>query len=434
MWRACSAVGSAARFPRATWPATTTTCAATSRPLMRGGARRSRCGTSSSWPPSTRNSFWTGGPRPPGALAREIHSYVRQKVHYLHSTYPIREITQADLNKLAFWMATGSGKTLIMHLNYLQFLHYSGSERLDNIILITPHEGLSAQHMAEMTASGIPSARFGETGLVAGHPRTVRVTEITKLVEKKKGKGVSIEVDALGDRNLVFVDEGHRGASGEAWRAVRDAVAARGFTFEYSATFGQALAAAPGQQAHTRLRQVHRLRLLLPLLPPGRVRQGLSRPECVGRRSAAGAHRSAHAWQPALLLRTAAHLPGERFQLPRLQSGAAALGLRGRKRQRGLLEEKARHQRRARHSALPPPGAERARVGTGRHRQPPAGRVGAVRGLERRPVLGALQRPGEVGGIPGADLRGHAAHRLPRRRPLAGCDCATSGAHPASWV
>ena len=55
---------------------------------------------------------------------------------------------------------------------------------------------------------------------------------------------MSIEVDALGDRNLVFVDEGHRGASGEAWRTVRDTVAKRGFTFEYSATFGQALAAA----------------------------------------------------------------------------------------------------------------------------------------------------------------------------------------------
>ena len=182
----------------------------------------------------------------PEALAREIHSYIRQRVHSLHSTYPIRGIEPADLNKLAFWMATGSGKTLMMHLNYRQFLHYSGSERLDNIILITPNEGLSAQHMAEMTVSGIPSARFGDTGLVAGYPGTVRVTEITKLVEKKKGKGtgVSIEVDALGNRNLVFVDEGHRGASGEAWRTVRDAVAEHGFTFEYSATFGQALAAA----------------------------------------------------------------------------------------------------------------------------------------------------------------------------------------------
>ena len=182
----------------------------------------------------------------PEALARDIDRYVREKVRLMPVTYPVKGITPADLNKLAFWMATGSGKTLIMHLNYLQFLHYGGAEGLDNIILITPNEGLSAQHMTEMEASGIPSARFGETGLLAGHRRTVRVTEITKLAERKKGKGtgVSIEVQALGDRNLVFVDEGHRGASGEAWRAVRDAVAARGFTFEYSATFGQALAAA----------------------------------------------------------------------------------------------------------------------------------------------------------------------------------------------
>ena len=182
----------------------------------------------------------------PEAFAQEIDRYVASRVRLMPATYPVRGITAADLNKLAFWMATGSGKTLIMHLNYLQFLHYGGADQLDNIILITPNEGLSAQHMDEMAASGIPSARFGETGLLAGHRRTVRVTEITKLVERRRGKGtgVSIEVEALGDRNLVFVDEGHRGASGDAWRAVRDAVATRGFTFEYSATFGQALAAA----------------------------------------------------------------------------------------------------------------------------------------------------------------------------------------------
>lgn len=182
----------------------------------------------------------------PDALASEIHSYVRQRVHYLHSSYPVREITRADLNKIAFWMATGSGKTLIMHLNYLQFLHYSGSERLDNIILITPNEGLSAQHMEEFAESGILSAQFADVSLIVNHSEIVRVTEITKLVEKRKGRGlgVSLEVDSLGNRNLVFVDEGHRGASGEAWRKVREAVASNGFTFEYSATFGQALAAA----------------------------------------------------------------------------------------------------------------------------------------------------------------------------------------------
>jgi len=48
--------------------------------------------------------------------------------------------SEADLKKLAFWMATGSGKTLIMHVNYRQFLHYNDLP-LDNILLITPYGG-----------------------------------------------------------------------------------------------------------------------------------------------------------------------------------------------------------------------------------------------------------------------------------------------------
>ena len=38
------------------------------------------------------------------------------------------KFTETDLRKLAFWMATGSGKTLIMHLNYRQFLHYNNAD------------------------------------------------------------------------------------------------------------------------------------------------------------------------------------------------------------------------------------------------------------------------------------------------------------------
>ncbi len=153
--------------------------------------------------------------------------------------------TEADLQKLAFWMATGSGKTLIMHLNYYQFLHYN-DRPLDNILLITPNEGLTEQHLAALSASGIPARRFelNESGLGLAAKNTVRVIEITKLVEEKRGGGVSVPVEAFEGNNLIFVDEGHKGSGGEAWRKYRDALGETGFTFEYSATFGQALTAA----------------------------------------------------------------------------------------------------------------------------------------------------------------------------------------------
>jgi hypothetical protein len=142
-------------------------------------------------------------------------------------------------------MATGSGKTLLMHINYLQFLHYN-KKTLDNLLLITPNEGLSQQHMVEMSASNIPTERFEieESGLGLSDPNTVRVIEITKLVETKTGSGVSVPVEAFEGNNLIFVDEGHKGSGGTAWRNYREALGKTGFTFEYSATFGQALTAA----------------------------------------------------------------------------------------------------------------------------------------------------------------------------------------------
>ncbi|MCS6805500.1 MAG: DEAD/DEAH box helicase family protein [Blastocatellia bacterium] len=155
-----------------------------------------------------------------------------------------KPFTEGDLTKLAYWMATGSGKTLLLHLNYYQFLHYN-REPLENILLVTPNEGLSEQHLAELAASGIPARRFhlNAGGLWSNGQNMVQVIEITKLVEEKKGGGVSVPVEAFEGRNLIFVDEGHKGSGGEAWRKYRDALAATGFTFEYSATFGQALSA-----------------------------------------------------------------------------------------------------------------------------------------------------------------------------------------------
>jgi hypothetical protein len=185
-------------------------------------------------------------------LLRDLNSFVAERNESLRRgevAYPL--FTESDLNKLAYWMATGSGKTLLMHLHYYQFLHYN-KEPLSNILLITPNEGLSEQHLAELQASGIPARRFDlkASGLWASDPNTVQVIEITKLVEEKRGGGVSVPVEAFEGRNLIFVDEGHKGAGGEAWRKYRDALGEQGFTFEYSATFGQALSAA-GNDART---------------------------------------------------------------------------------------------------------------------------------------------------------------------------------------
>ena len=180
-----------------------------------------------------------------GNLLRSLNEFVLQNNASCAPDQRWEQFTSSDLSKLAFWMATGSGKTLLLHLHYRQFMHYN-KEPLDNILLITPNEGLSEQHLEELQASNIPAARFdiNEPGSLLSQPGTMRVTEITKLVEEKRGGGVRVPVETFEGNNLIFVDEGHKGASGEAWRGMRDALAETGFTFEYSATFGQALAAA----------------------------------------------------------------------------------------------------------------------------------------------------------------------------------------------
>ena len=180
-----------------------------------------------------------------GALAGELNAFAARLEE------PV-VFAVDDLNKLAFWMATGSGKTLIMHLYYRQFLHYV-AEPPDSVLLITPNGGLTDQHLEEMRKSGIPCERFSaqESGLGLTSPETVRVIEITKLTRNKRGGGESVDVESFEGRSLIFVDEGHKGAGegkdtnlDRAWRPLRNHLAEKGFTFEYSATFGQAVQAS----------------------------------------------------------------------------------------------------------------------------------------------------------------------------------------------
>lgn len=151
---------------------------------------------------------------------------------------------EKDLKKLAFWNATGSGKTLLMHVNILQYQHYfyknHREDELEQIILLTPSEDLSKQHLREFEMSGLDAALFDKDlqGLFRG--KEISIIDIHKLEDEMGEKTVAI--DAFEGNNLVLVDEGHRGSSGDAWRTKREKLSEQGFAFEYSATFGQAVA------------------------------------------------------------------------------------------------------------------------------------------------------------------------------------------------
>ncbi len=175
---------------------------------------------------------------------RDLNAFMRQCSDFKE----MDDYTENDLKKLAFWMATGSGKTLLMHCNYWQILKYL--KNWENIILITPNEGLSRQHYEEFTQSGIGATIYsGSEESLKTRDGEVLIIEITKLTANKSDEGVRVDVDYFSEsRNLVFIDEGHKGQRSEekAWKKLREYIT-RGegsFTFEYSATFGQIIGGA----------------------------------------------------------------------------------------------------------------------------------------------------------------------------------------------
>jgi len=153
-----------------------------------------------------------------------------------------------DLNKLAYWNATGSGKTLLMHINIFQYRYYlkkhNVEKGLNRIIVLTPNEGLSKQHLKEFAQSNMEAELFDKTGGSLFIGQKIEIIDIHKLEETSGNKTVAVE--AFEGNNLVLVDEGHRGAGGDSWKDKRNRLCESGFSFEYSATFGQAVHALSG--------------------------------------------------------------------------------------------------------------------------------------------------------------------------------------------
>lgn len=136
---------------------------------------------------------------------------------------------------LAYWMATGSGKTLVMHLNILQYLHHfcrKENARLQ-IVLTTPLANLIKQHERELE----PYVRqLNET-----YNNRIELTIDTTqgLLQKEDDY---FHLPENGDiRRLILVDEAHIGLTSQQsgkFRELRNRLnVGTSFLFEYSATF-----------------------------------------------------------------------------------------------------------------------------------------------------------------------------------------------------
>src|SRR5690625_3426279 len=84
-------------------------------------------------------------------LIKDLNIFVEEFNKGKSKAEQVDYYTKDNLKKLAFWSATGSGKTLIMHINILQYLHYfyqsNRRSDLEQIILITPSDDLSQQQL-----------------------------------------------------------------------------------------------------------------------------------------------------------------------------------------------------------------------------------------------------------------------------------------------
>ena len=116
------------------------------------------------------------------ALNQTLVQYLQERDARNLSPYAI-----ADLNKLAYWNATGSGKTLLMHVNILQFRHYC-PEKMDKTILLTPNEGLSQQHLKEFHDSGLRAVSFDKNSSNADLFGDIEIIDINKLAERDATK------------------------------------------------------------------------------------------------------------------------------------------------------------------------------------------------------------------------------------------------------
>jgi len=143
-----------------------------------------------------------------------------------------------EQKSLVYWMATGSGKTLLMHLNILQYIeHIGGGQAFDELqlILTTPGVNLIEQHERELGEVVVELNRL--------YNNRIKLTVATTGALLNKEDRFFNMPESKRVFRLVLVDEGHIGLSSNgdagAFKRLRHDLLKpeNSFLFEYSATY-----------------------------------------------------------------------------------------------------------------------------------------------------------------------------------------------------
>ena len=163
----------------------------------------------------------------------------------LGDTIPYRNL----INRMCFWMATGSGKTLVMVklIEYLYALQRHREIPPHNILILAPSEHLIGQIRRTVD-------EFNQSGLFVAlvplrdmhRSRQARLGDAVTVYYHRSDNISDVQKDALTDYRtyenygkwFILLDEAHKGGKEDSKRQAYYAVMARkGFLFNFSATF-----------------------------------------------------------------------------------------------------------------------------------------------------------------------------------------------------
>jgi superfamily II DNA or RNA helicase len=181
----------------------------------------------------------------------------------LKQYYPIIEEEQEErisflhfVNRMSFWMATGSGKTIVL-IKLIELLHELKSDGLipDNDIMILTHRDDLVEQITELITE------FNQES-----PRKIRIWDLRKFEDVKRGTMLSFKEDMnifiyrsdliaeeTKEKQINFedienrgrwyllLDEAHKGDKADSKRQLYYSILTRnGFLFNFSATFTDA--------------------------------------------------------------------------------------------------------------------------------------------------------------------------------------------------